>query len=111
VPARARAGVGLRVGEQLSTDRVEDPALETGHGLLGLLALGFACVGRVRRAVGVEMELGDRSDVDHVIHPSVPGAREAMAVPLAGGCVPVVRCRSRTRTGCGGEAGDVPEVG
>ena len=56
-------------------------------------------------ALGVEAELGDRGDVDHVVHPPVPGPGEPVPVLLTGGGVQAVRCRSRTRTGCGRRTG------
>ena len=69
----------------------------------GFLALGsFASV--VGAAVGVETDLADRGDVDHVVHPSVPGRERRCRF-----CSPEeasrVRCRSRRRTGCGRRTG------
>lgn len=60
--------------------------------LEGLLALGtLASV--ARPAGGVEANLADRGDVDHVVHPPVLGPREPVAVLLTGRRVQ--RCRAR----------------
>ena len=76
----------------------------------GLLPFGsFAPV--VGPSVGVEADLGDRGDVDHVVHPSVPGPRQPVAVLLAR--------RRVQRRGAGpgsesvtvGEPGEVADVG
>src|SRR5688572_29955381 len=76
VPSRTRADVlgdgALCVLEELAVDGVGDPSLEAPDRLERLLALGpLASV--VGAAVGVEADLADRGDVDHVVHPSVPG--------------------------------------
>jgi hypothetical protein len=75
VPSRARLDVfswGRGVGDQLSEDGVGDAALEASDGLEGSLALGsFASV--VGPAIGVEPDLADRGDVDHVVHLAVTG--------------------------------------
>jgi len=71
VPSRARTGA-LGVGQELAVDDVGDSAFETPDGLEGFLALG-SLASVVGAAFGVEAELGDRGDVDHVVHPTVPG--------------------------------------
>ena len=69
------------IGDELAIDRVGDPALEAAHCFHGLLALGsFASV--VGPSFGVEAELGDRSDVDHVIDSPVAGPGEPVSVLL-----------------------------
>ena len=77
VPSRARSNVldgsTLGVFEQLAVDGLGDPALETSDGLERPFALGsFASV--VGAAIGVETDLTDRSDVDHVVHPPIAGS-------------------------------------
>jgi len=101
VPSRARSrlptGGMLLVGEQLAVDGVGDPALETPHRLEGLLALGpLASV--VGPALGVETELGDGGDVDHVVDPAVPRLGRAGAGSARPRRRPGVRCR-RCATG------------
>src|SRR6478752_5212267 len=77
VPSRARAivfdGSALRVLDQLAVDRVRDPSLEAADRLERLLAFG-SLASVVGAAVGVESDLADRGDVDHVVHPPVPSA-------------------------------------
>ncbi|WP_222130095.1 hypothetical protein [Nocardioides deserti] len=76
MPSRTRANVldsgTLCVLEQLAVDGVGDPALEAPDGLEGLLAFG-SLAPVVGAAVGVEADLADRGDVDHVVHPPVSG--------------------------------------
>jgi hypothetical protein len=74
------------VGDELSIEGVGDPSLQAAQGLkLGLAVGSLASV--VGPAWGVEADLADRGDVDHVVHPPVPGPGEAVAVLLAGGRV------------------------
>jgi len=100
----------LGVGEELAVDDVGDPAFEAADRFHWLLA-GGALASVVGTALGVEAELGDRSDVDHVVHPTVPGAREPVTVLLTGGGV------QRCGPGPGrepvpiGEPRDVADVG
>jgi hypothetical protein len=69
----------LLVDDELSIDSVGDPALEAPHCLHGLLALGsFASV--VGPTFAVDTDLADRGDVDHVVHPPVPGPRQPVPV-------------------------------
>jgi hypothetical protein len=76
----------LSVDEQLAIDGVGDPALQAPDRLERLLALGpLASV--VGPAVGVEADLADRGDVDHVVDPPVPGPAETVPVLLARGCI------------------------
>src|SRR5664279_5846319 len=105
VPSRARDITPWRageygscgVGEELAVEGVGDPALETTQRFeLGLAGGLLAPV--VGPAVGVEADLADRGDVDHVVHPSVPGSGEPVAVLLAGGGV----------QGCGAGPGGEP---
>ena len=89
MPSRARAGRGcqcrtLGVGDQLSVDGIRYPPLEAAHRLHRLLAVS-ALASVVGASVGVQAELGDRGDVDHVVHPSVSGTGEAVTVLLTGG--------------------------
>jgi len=114
VPSRARTrlriGSALLVGEQLAIDGIGDPALETPHCLEGLLALGpLTSVGSP--TLGIETDLGDRGNVDHVVDPPVPRSGEP---------VPVLLTR-RGVQGCGagpgrepvavGEPGHVTDIG
>jgi hypothetical protein len=70
------------VGEELAVEGVGDPALEAAQRFeLGLAGRLLAPV--VGPAVGVEADLADCGDVDHVVHPAVPGSGEAVAVLLA----------------------------
>jgi hypothetical protein len=74
----------LRVGAQLAVERVGDPALEAAQRFeLGLAGRELAPV--VGPTFGVEADLADRGDVDHVVHPTVSSPREAVPVLLAGG--------------------------
>ena len=52
---------------------VGDPALETSDCFEWLLAFG-SLASVVGAAFGVEADLAHRGDVDHVVHPPVPGA-------------------------------------
>src|SRR5690606_23402781 len=77
VPSRARLAHlpldGLGVGEELAIDGVGDAALQAAQRLHRLLALGpLAPV--VGPALGLETDLADRGDVDHVVGSAVPGA-------------------------------------
>src|SRR6266498_5041524 len=91
LPARldrgGMVGFGLAcVGDELAVDDIGDPSLGAAHGLHAGLSFGeLASV--VGAAVGVEEYLGGRGDVPHVVHPSVPGAGEAMSDLVAGGRV------------------------
>src|SRR5665647_293349 len=89
VPSRARAITLWRadecgscgVGEELAVQGVGDPPLETAQRFkLGLPGGLLAPV--VGPAVGVEADLADRGDVDHVVHASVPGPRKPVTVLL-----------------------------
>jgi hypothetical protein len=90
VPSRTRldcvdlGGCGVR--EELAIQGVGDPAFQAPHCLHGFLALGALAPG-VGASVGVQPQLGDRGDVDDVVHPSVPGPGEAVPVVLTGGRV------------------------
>ena len=75
-----------------------------------LLAVG-ALASVVGAAVGVEADLGDRGDVDHVVHPPVPGPREPVAVLLAGGGVEGCGAGPGREPVAVGEPGDVADVG
>jgi len=118
VPSRARAslsrgrghGRSLGIGDQLSVDDVGQSPLQAPHRLQRLLA-GGSLAAVVGAALGVEADLGRRGDVEHVVHPPVPGPGEPVAILLTGGGV----------QGCGagpgrepvpvGEPGDVADVG
>ena len=69
MPSRARAILlesgALSVLEQLAIAGVGDPALQAPDRLQGLLALG-SLASLVDPAVGVEADLTDRGDVEHV---------------------------------------------
>jgi hypothetical protein len=69
---------------ELSIDGVGDPGLKAPDRLEGLLARRWLA-SVVGLPVGVESDLADRGDVDHVVHPPVPGAGESVAVLLTGG--------------------------
>ena len=75
------AAVPLCVLEQLAVDGVGDPSLQAPDRFEGLLALG-SLASVVDPAVGVEADLADRGDVNHVVHPPVPGPGEAVAILL-----------------------------
>jgi hypothetical protein len=79
VPSRARANrLGrcgerclLGVGDELSVDDVRDPPLQSAQRFeRGLASGAFASV--VGTTFGVEADLDDGGDVEHVVHPSVP---------------------------------------
>ena len=69
----------------------------------------FASV--VLPAFGIDAELGDRGDVDHVVDPTVPGPRQPLAVLLTRGrverCGPGPGCEAVAV----GEPGDVADIG
>ena len=110
MPSRARSGCPLGISHQLAVEGVGDLALETPQRLEGLLALGsFAPV--VGPAVGVEADLADRGDVDHVVHPAVAGPGQAVAVLLAGGCVQGCGAGPGREAVAVGESRDVTGVG
>ena len=104
MPSRIRTCCAGSVGEQLAVDGVGDPSLETPQCFEWLLPFG-SLASVVGASLGVEADLGDRGDVDHV--GSSVGSRPATA---GGGSArpktrPVVRCRSRRRIGCGRRTG------
>jgi hypothetical protein len=71
------------VGEELAVEGVGDPALEAAQRFeLGLAGGLLAPV--EGPAVGVEADLADCGDVDHVVHASVPGPRKPVTVLLTG---------------------------
>src|SRR5664279_1114528 len=87
VPSRARDITPWRageygscgVGEELAVEGVGDPAFETTQRFeLGLA--GGLLAPEVSPARGVEADLADRGDADHVVHPAVPGPRKPMTV-------------------------------
>ena len=77
---------------------------------MGLLALG-SLASVVGPAVGVEADLGDRGDVDHVVHPPVPGPGEPVPVLLTGGGVQGCGAGPGREPVAVGEPGDVADVG
>jgi hypothetical protein len=80
VPSRARSSC-VDVGDELLVDGVGDASLEAAQ-CLGWLLPGSSLAAVVGPAVGVEPQLGDRGDVDHVIDPPVPGSGESVPVLL-----------------------------
>jgi len=100
----------LRIRDQLAIDRVRDPALEAADRFHGLLACGsFASV--VDPSLGVEAELGDRGDVDHVVDPPVPSSGESVAVLFTGGGIKGGGAGPGREPVPVGEACDVADVG
>ena len=85
MPSRTRAnvlrGCPLSILDQLAVDGVGDPALETAQCLQGLLALG-ALASVVGPPLGVQAQLGDRRNVDHVVQK----AWIELQVPQCGYC-------------------------
>ena len=62
-------------------------------------------------ALGVEADLADRGDVDHVVHPPVPGPGEPVPDLLAGGGVQRCGAGPGREPVAVGEPGDVADVG
>jgi hypothetical protein len=67
----------------LSEDGVRDSALEAAEGFEGSLAVGWLAP-VVGPAIGVEADLADRGDVDHVVDPAVAGPGEPVPGLLTG---------------------------
>ncbi len=113
MPYRARAIVledgALRVLER-AVDGVGDPAVETSDGFERPLAFGPR-VSVVDAVVGVQADLADRGDVDHVVHPPIPGPRESVPGLLAGGGFQVCGAGPGREPVAVGEAGHVADVG
>ena len=90
MPSRTRLRAvdlsGCGVADELVIEGVGDPALQAPHRFEGLLALS-ALAPVLGPLVGVQPQLGDRGDVDDVVHPTVPGPGEAVPVALPGGGV------------------------
>jgi hypothetical protein len=63
------------------------------------------------RPSGVEADLGGGGDVDHVVHPAVPGAGEAVSDDLSGGGFDGGGAGPRGVPVAVGEPGDVAGVG
>jgi len=81
VPSRVRAFRASGVGEELFVDRVRDASLEAADRFLRLLS-GGSLPAEVGAALGLDAQLGDGSNVDHVVDLSVAGSGESMAVLL-----------------------------
>jgi hypothetical protein len=87
VPSRTRTNEPVcrcrGVVDELTVDRVGDPPLQTAHRFLVLLA-GCSLASVVVATLGVEADLGERGDVDHVVESAVAGSGEPVTVLLAG---------------------------
>ena len=110
MPSRARTFGRLCVADELAEHDVGQSSLQTAQRFHRGLA-GGELAPVVGAAFGVVADLDDGGDVQHVVHPPVPGPRQPVAVLVTG----------RGVQGCGagpgrepvavGEPGHVADVG